>query len=73
LVIPQEQLRQFFFAGKKGTKHARAKIIAEWFPDELADLLPPERQAWMNEHHYMQMFDAVALTLVFSNKQPGKN
>ena len=62
-LVPQEQLRQFFFAGRKGSKHARAKIIAERFPEELADLLPPERQAWMPEHHQMQMFDAVALAL----------
>lgn len=65
-LIPQEQLRQFFFAGKKGNKHARAQIVAERFPEELADLLPPERQTWMNEHHQMQMFDAVAVALASS-------
>jgi hypothetical protein len=65
-LIPKEQLRQFFFAGQKGTKHARARILAERFPEELGDLLPPERQAWMNEPRQMQMFDAVALALASS-------
>ena len=72
-LIRKEQLRQFFFAGQKGNKHARAKILAERFPEELADLLPPERQTWMSESRQMQMFDAVALALVSSMpKQSGR-
>jgi hypothetical protein len=62
-LITQEQLRQVFFGGKRGSKYARAEILAARFPEELQDLLPRERQPWMSEDHKMDMFDAVALAI----------
>jgi Holliday junction resolvasome RuvABC endonuclease subunit len=63
-----EQVRQAFFADGKGTKHALAEILANRFPDELGSRLPPKRRPWMSEDYRMDIFDAVALALVFRLK-----
>jgi hypothetical protein len=62
----QKELRDHFFAGQNGTKFGRAKILAQRFPQELAHLLPPKREAWMNENPKMAMFDAVAFASILS-------
>jgi Holliday junction resolvasome RuvABC endonuclease subunit len=64
-LFSQEQVRRTFFADGKGTKHAIAEIVAQRFPEELASRLPPKRKPWMSEHYQMDIFDAVALALVF--------
>jgi hypothetical protein len=43
-----------------------AKMLAQRFPQELAHLLPPKREAWMNENPKMAMFDAVAFAVILS-------
>lgn len=62
-----EKVRQVFFADGKGTKHMLAEIIAKRFPRELGCCLPPKRRAWTSEDSRMDIFDAVALALVFRN------
>ena len=64
-LFSQEEVRRTFFADGKGTKHAVAEILAQRFPEELASRLPPKRKPWMSEHYQMDIFDAVALALVF--------
>jgi hypothetical protein len=66
-LITQKELHDCFFEGKMGTKYDRAKILAQRFPQELAHLLPPKRQAWVHENPKMDMFDAVALVLTYFN------
>jgi Holliday junction resolvasome RuvABC endonuclease subunit len=68
-LFSQEQVRRTFFTDGKGTKHAVAEIIAQRFPEELASRLPPKRKPWMSEHYQIDIFDAVALALVFRLKQ----
>jgi hypothetical protein len=63
-LFSRKQIDRVFFADGKGTKHARAEIIAGRFPDELGFQLPPERRAWMKEDARMDIFDAVALALM---------
>lgn len=60
-----KQIRKVFFADGGGTKHALAEIIAKRFPEELDFRLPPKRRLWMSEDYRMNIFDAVALVLVF--------
>jgi Holliday junction resolvasome RuvABC endonuclease subunit len=64
-----ERVRQVFFAAGKGTKHALAEILAKRFPAELGSRLPPKRRPWMSEDYRMDIFDAVALVLVFRLKK----
>jgi hypothetical protein len=66
-LISKEQLQSFFFGGGHGTKHGVAKKVADRFPEEIGDFLPPERQQWMSENHFMRMFDAAALALASFN------
>jgi hypothetical protein len=74
-LITQKELRDCFFEGKTGTKYARAKILAQRFPQELAHLLPPKRQPWMHEDPNLGTFDAVAFVLTYFNleKYRGRN
>jgi len=59
-MLSRRQLRKFFFADGKGTEHRLAMRLAEWFPEELADMLPPKRKLWETEKSCMDVFDAVA-------------
>jgi len=68
-LFSQEQVRRIFFANGQGTKYALAKIIAVRFPEELGARLPPKRLPWMSEDYRMDIFDAVALVLVFRHKK----
>lgn len=68
-LFSQAQVRRTFFADGKGTKHAVAEIIAQRFPEELASRLPPKRKPWMSEHYQMDIFDAVALAVMFQSKK----
>ena len=58
-------LRIALLGDVKGTKHEMAELLAQKFPVELAGKLPPKRRAWENEDGRMDMFDAVALGMVF--------
>jgi Holliday junction resolvasome RuvABC endonuclease subunit len=69
VLFSRAQVRKAFFADGQGTKHALAEILAERFPQELAFRLPPKRRAWTSEDSRMDIFDAVALALVFSLKK----
>lgn len=72
-LISKEQLRGYYFEGRRGTKHEIATCVASRFPDQLGDLLPPERQQWMAENHYTQLFDAAALALASFGRNAGKS
>ena len=67
-LVSKEQLRACFIASDRGTKHEMARIVASRFPEQLGDLLPPERQQWMPENHFTQLFDAVTIALASFNK-----
>lgn len=64
-LISKEQLQRHFFHGERGTKHEMATSIANRFPEQLGDFLPPERQQWMTENHFTQLFDAAAIALAY--------
>ncbi|MDB6018025.1 MAG: hypothetical protein JWR19_2514 [Pedosphaera sp.] len=63
-MLSDKTIKRMFFADGKGTKHSIAEILAQRFPEELGDRLPPKRLAWMSEDDRLYMFDAVALALV---------
>jgi hypothetical protein len=64
-----EKLRITLLGDIKGTKHEMAELLAQKFPVELARKLPPKRRSWENEDGRMDMFDAVALAVVFLMKR----
>ena len=68
-LVSDEQVRQVFFAGGKGTKHALAEIIAQRFPEELSARLPLKRKPWRSQDSRMGIFDAVALALALQLKK----
>jgi Holliday junction resolvasome RuvABC endonuclease subunit len=68
VLFSTEQVRNCFFAGDRGTKHALAIILARRFSAELGDSLPPKRRLWVSEDRRMDIFDAVALALTFRLK-----
>jgi hypothetical protein len=41
------------------------KFVTFQFPDELSTRLPPKRKPWKSEDSRMDIFDAVALAVVF--------
>jgi len=51
-----------------GSKHEMAELLARRFPDELASRLPPKRRTWESEDARMDIFEAVALAVVFRMK-----
>jgi Holliday junction resolvasome RuvABC endonuclease subunit len=60
-----EQLRIALLGDVKGTKHEMAEMLAQKYPVELAAKLPPKRRAWENEDRRMDIFDAMAMAVVF--------
>jgi hypothetical protein len=44
-LISRSQVKRVFFDGK-GTKYDLAKLLAEWYPEELANRLPRKRKLW---------------------------
>jgi hypothetical protein len=67
-LISKEDVNRFFFVDGRGTKHQVAIKVADRFPEELGDFLPPERQHWMTENHFTQLFDAAAIGLASFSK-----
>lgn len=72
VLLSRKQVEQFFFHDGQGTKYALAELLAEWFPEELCDRLPPKRRPWMSEDYRMDIFDAVALAVAFRLKKERK-
>jgi len=68
-LFSNEQVRKVFFIGGPGTKHALAEFLAKRFPEQLGRRLPPKRRPWTSEDSRMNIFDAVALALVFRLKK----
>ena|SRR5258708_38444829 len=60
-----KRLRIALLGDVKGTKHEMAEMLAQQFPVELAGKVPPKRRPWENEDGRMDIFDAVALAVVF--------
>src|ERR1039457_565210 len=67
-LISGKQLRSLLLGNPKGTKKEMAEKLAKDFPDEIASRLPPKRRLWMSEDSRMDIFDAVALAVVFRLK-----
>lgn len=67
--ISNTELRTLLLNDPKGTKHDMAERIAKQFPDELASRVPPKRKPWKSEDSRMDIFEALALALVFQLKQ----
>src|SRR6185369_2199448 len=67
-LFPRTQVWQMFFVEGQGTKHAIAEILAKKYPEELGFRLPPKRRPWMSEDYRMDIFDAVALSLVLRRR-----
>jgi len=66
--LSNTELRTILLDDPKGTKHDIALRIAKQFPDELGSRVPPKRKAWTSERNRMDIFDAVALVIVFRMK-----
>ncbi len=64
MLFSRGQVERLFVPNGKGTKQARAELLAARFPLELGLRLPPTRRPWMSEDYRMDIFDAVALALV---------
>jgi hypothetical protein len=64
-LVSGKQTRNVLLGDPKGTKQEMAETLAMQFPDELASRLPPKRKAWKSEDGRMDVFDAVALAVVF--------
>ena len=62
-MVSKERVRSYFFGSGRATKFEIAQKVAERFPEQIGDYLPPERQQWMSENHFMQLFDAAAMAL----------
>jgi hypothetical protein len=68
-LISGKQLRSLLLGNPRGTKQEMAEMIAAQFPDELASRLPPKRKLWKSEDSRMDIFDAMALAVVFRLKR----
>jgi hypothetical protein len=68
-LISGKQLRGLLLGDPKGTKQEMAEKLAKDFPDELASRLPPKRKPWQSEDGRMDIFDAMALAVVFRLKK----
>ena len=62
-------MRSLLLGNPKGTKQEMAEMLAMQFPDELASRLPPKRKLWKSEDSRMDVFDAMALAVVFRMKR----
>jgi hypothetical protein len=63
-LFSDQHVEDIFFTDGRGTKYARAQIVAARFPEELGSRLPPKRKPWKSEDYRMAIFDAVALALM---------
>jgi hypothetical protein len=65
VMLSQQRIQQFFFNDGGGTRYELARILAEQFPEELSQRLPPKRKAWQSEDSRMDIFMAIALIVTF--------
>jgi hypothetical protein len=68
-LISGTQMRSLLLGNPKGTKQEMAEMLAMQFPDEIASRLPPKRKLWKSEDGRMDIFDAMALAVVFRMKR----
>jgi hypothetical protein len=68
-LISGKQLRSLLLGNPKGTKYEMAEMLSVQFPEELASRLPLKRKPWNSEDGRMDIFDAVALAVVFRMKR----
>lgn len=61
-LITRRQIRAIGSLPQTSTKHGRACLLAERFP-ELQPFLPPFRKLWMPEDDRMAVFDAVSFAV----------
>jgi hypothetical protein len=64
-LISGKEVRNLLLGNPKGTKQEMAELLAGKFPEELAFRLPPKRKPWKSEDSRMDIFEAVALAVVF--------
>jgi len=62
--VPRTTIRSFYSRFGARTKHERAKLIAEQFP-EFELQLPPPRKIWMSEDPRMSIFEAAVPALMY--------
>ncbi len=67
-LISATQLRVGLLGDPKGTRHEMAEALARQFPDKLASRLPAKRKVWKSEDGRMDIFDAMALAVVYFMK-----
>jgi len=67
-LFSRDQVMKTFITDGHGTKHALAEILVKRFPEELDLQLPLKRKPWMSEDSRMNIFDAVALAMMFRLK-----
>ncbi len=68
-LVSGKQLRISLLGNPTGTKQEMAEMLALQFPDELASRLPPKRKSWNSEDGRMDIFDAMALAVVFRMRE----
>jgi Holliday junction resolvasome RuvABC endonuclease subunit len=71
-LISGTQMRSVLLGDPKGTKQEMAEMLAVRFPDALASRLPQKRKAWDSEDDRMDIFDAVALAVMFRTYYAGR-
>jgi len=59
------EMRQVLLGDPKRTKQDIAELLAKQFPDELASRLPPKRKCGHTQDRRIDIFDAVALAVVY--------
>ena len=64
-LVSVTQVRTQLLGAAKGTKFDVARTLAEKFPTELGQRLPPKRRPWMSEDPRMDIFDAVGMAVAF--------
>jgi Holliday junction resolvasome RuvABC endonuclease subunit len=62
--IAKVQVNQAILGRKEGTKYEIARRLADWFPEDLAQLLPRKRKPWDCENPRMYLFDAVGIAFI---------
>jgi DNA polymerase elongation subunit (family B) len=61
----REQIRFVFKEHGALTKYQIAKLITNWFEEDLRDYAPTYRKPWMCEDHNMGLYDALSLYLTY--------
>lgn len=62
-LLSRSRVRQHFFGDLTGDKHTMATMLADRFPDDFGDMVPPKRKLWENEDVRFSVFEAMALAV----------